>query len=311
MTLHLPVVTHSELKTFRRCQREWQLSYLELYRPRHAGAALSLGSLVHRELEAWWSIAGRFAPAPDGEFDYADLDPYDVAKGLAMLHGYHLRYVDQAVEVLAVEKEFRLPLVNPKTGCASKTYQLGGKLDALARVDGKVFLVEHKTTSEDPSPGSDYARRLRIDGQISLYYAAVRSLGYEPAGVLYDVLKKPGLRPLKAGKTRKEDETPEEYGMRCQASLTWDSYQRFEVTRLEAEEESAALDVWLTTQQMRVADLHHSYPRNPDACVRYGQTCAFFPVCTGEADLETSGRYRRATRRHEELAPDGAEEKAA
>lgn len=308
MTRHLPLVTNSEVKTFRRCPREWQLSYVLGYRPRSQGAALRLGTYVHVGLEWWWqrvSALEPFCPQP------GDLDPFEAARGNAMLHGYDARWFDEPIEVLAVEQEFRLPLVNPDTGRASMTYQLAGKLDAVARVDGKVYLVEHKTTSEDCSPGSDYARRLRIDGQVSLYYAAVRALGWEPAGVLYDVLRKPGLRPLKAGKagkTRKQDETPEEFGTRCAASLAADHYQRFEVTRLEQEERDAAADVWLTTQQMREAELHQSYPRNPDSCIRFGATCSYFAVCTGEESIETSSRYRVATRKHEELAPVGAEE---
>lgn len=52
-------------------------------------------------------------------------------------------------------------------------------------------VVEHKTTSADITPGSPYWRRLTLDAQVSLYLGGAGSL-------LYDVIRKPTLRPLKA-----------------------------------------------------------------------------------------------------------------
>lgn len=53
------------------------------------------------------------------------------------------------------------------------------------------LVVEHKTTSADITPGSPYWRRLALDAQVSLYLGGAGSL-------LYDVIKKPSLRPLRA-----------------------------------------------------------------------------------------------------------------
>mgnify|MGYP007001753624 CR=1 FL=1 len=54
------------------------------------------------------------------------------------------------------------------------------------------------TTSEDIGRGTDYWRRLRMDGQVSIYYAGSAALGYPADLCLYDVLRKPSLRPKKA-----------------------------------------------------------------------------------------------------------------
>lgn len=61
-----------------------------------------------------------------------------------------------------------------------------------------VYVVEHKSTSLDIGEGSPYWKRLILDGQISNYNTGTRALGHEPVGVLYDVIRKPTLRPLKA-----------------------------------------------------------------------------------------------------------------
>ena len=50
----------------------------------------------------------------------------------------------------------------------------------------------------DATPGSEYWRRLRIDGQISMYYEGASVLGHDVAGCIYDVIVRPTLRPYKA-----------------------------------------------------------------------------------------------------------------
>lgn len=124
-------------------------------------------------------------------------DPYELARAEEMLRGYSARWFSKPMEVLAVEVEFDGPLLNPETGCASKTFRLGGKMDALVRLlpDRRVAVVEHKSSSEDISRGSWYWKRLRLNPQLPTYLLGARALGYEPDEILFDVLGKPGQRP--------------------------------------------------------------------------------------------------------------------
>lgn len=208
------LITSSRLRVFRRCRREHHLRYV-LGRTSAASKAQDFGALVHLGLEAWWKGeqqgAEALAALGDAIGDFPSplvlalsamraaaeqVDPYDLARAEAMLVGYDCRWGHERYEVLAVEAEFRatlpaLPFEAPQ--------RLGGKLDALVRTpDGRVLIVEHKTSSEDISTGSAYWARLRLDGQVSLYYLGAEALGYEVAGVLYDVLGKPAMRPAKA-----------------------------------------------------------------------------------------------------------------
>jgi hypothetical protein len=132
-------------------------------------------------------------------------DPFDLARAEAMLRGYDARWGDDIAlyEVLAVEAEFRAPLTNPMTRAASRTWRIAGKLDVVVRErrGDRDLIVEHKTSTDDVSAGSEYWRRLRIDGQISQYYEVRSSSGYDVEGCLYDVLKKPGQRPLQVALT--------------------------------------------------------------------------------------------------------------
>lgn len=353
------LITSSRLRVFRRCRREHHLRYV-LGRTTQSTAAQDFGSLVHVGLEAWWQVTGYGFNAEErmervGEAMRAhagpDADPFELARAEALLAGYEGRYGGEVAgyTVLGVEQEFRatlpaLPFEAP--------VRLGGKLDAVVRTaDGRVLIVEHKTSSEDISTGAAYWARLRLDGQVSLYYLGAEALGYEVSGVLYDVLGKPGMKPLKAvpadavrytkgkqakcpkckgtkvidgpggpgsmscewcygtGLVEKEaprpmagqrlhDETPDEYRARIVEALAPDKYfSRLEVVRLEGERARH-----LEELRAEVRELQAAAPLpNPDACTRYGSTCAFMPLCCNERTLD---EYTRLEWPHPELTED-------
>lgn len=193
---------------------------------------------------------------------------------------------------------------------------------------GACVVVEHKTTSSDIDEGSVYWKRLRLDAQISTYLVGARALGFEPRGVLYDVIRKPSTKlglatPLEERKytkgtksqpsrlyanQRETDETEAEYRVRARADIEAnpDTYfRRGEIVRHVQEEIDAAADAWATAEQITAAQNTHRFPRNVDACERYGRFCDYWEVCTGQSNLQDPTRYRRATTTHEELEETG------
>ena len=308
-------LSQSRLRTARSCQRkhhfEWDIGVV----PTTEIEVLRFGTLVHKGLEAWWLAAAdeRLERALEAIRSSPDSDPFEVVKAEAMLEGYHERWKDQPYEILGVEVPFSTELRNPDTGRPSTVWQLEGIIDGIVRHqhDGRTLLVEHKTSSEDITPGATYWKRLRMDGQVSVYYEGGSSLGHQIDGCLYDVLGKPGQRPLKAtppesrkykkdgtlyANLRDVDETPAEYKARLVEANAADPdhfYQRGEVVRLEDERVVALRDVWQLSKQLREAQLAESFPRNPDACMSYGRTCPFFSVCSGEASLDDVRLFTR------------------
>jgi hypothetical protein len=313
----MELLTTSRLSSARACQRLHRIRYVLGYMAALAAGTLRFGTLVHKMLEAWWRmpkemrLAAAFAVIPP------DTDPFDRVRAEEMMRGYDARWALDAegYEVLAVEAEFRTDLRNPLTGRASRTFELGGKIDVIVRDlrDGRILVVEHKTATGDIGPGSEYWRRLRMDGQVSVYFEGATSLGHDVGGCLYDVLGKPQQKPLQPGKTRKEPETPEEFRVRVREAIAEDPnrfYQRGIVVRLESEMEEALFDVWQTAQQIHEAEKASRAPRNPDACVRYNRTCEFFDVCTGVASLDDPLLFRKSERIHPELSEEGPREVA-
>jgi hypothetical protein len=324
----LELLTISRLSVARSCQRQHQIRYELGYRPVEIGGARKFGTLVHRALEAWWlalaagkahdeCLADAIAAVRAGGGD-----PFEAAKAEAMIVAYHHRWKDEPYDVLAVEQEFRAPLRNPSTGALSRTWELAGKIDVIVRDrnTGRVLIVEHKTSSEDITPGSGYWRRLRMDGQVSVYFVGADSVGMKADACLYDVLGKPAQKPYKAtpesvrkytkeGKLhanqRDRDETPEEYGRRVYDAIAEEPGRylaRGEVVRLESEMEGALVDVWQQGQQLREARIAGRAPRNPGACVQWGRECDYFAICSGEASLDDTTKFAKSASVHPELS---------
>ena len=177
------------------------------------------------------------------------------------------------------------------------------------------LVVEHKTTSSDIGPGSAYWAKLTLDTQVSAYLGAHEGV----EGMLYDVIRKPSLRPYKAtppadrkytkagalyASQREADETPEEFAVRLRADISEDPnkyYQRGVVVRLPDEAAEAARDTWLVAGSIRESMRLNAWPRNPGACDSYGRTCDYWSVCAGQARLDDNALFRTADSAHEEL----------
>jgi len=321
------LITASRLSAFRRCPRYHALSYDQRVEPTTAPVQYRWGTAMHRALEAWWIAArdgdadGMHARAIEALESVPDLDPYDRARAIASLAGYHARWSNAGLRVLAVEIEFEAPLVNPDSLAASRTFRVAGKIDAIAEdADGRIWIVEHKTSSDDIAAGSPYWQRLRLDAQISIYLDGARAIGFEPAGCLYDVIGKPGQKPLmatpvearkytKAGtlyaNQREADETPDEFGARVGELIAADPsgyYQRGIVVRTGDEMTDARREIWDSARLLRFAQREGCQIRNPSACAPFrGAVCTFFDLCSGAAEIDGI-RYRIRESAHPELA---------
>lgn len=332
----LRVLTNSADSAYRACPRLYRLRYVDGWEStRDDAAARRFGTLTHRGLEALWLALGAGADT-DGQMEAAlraieaEADPYDRARAAALLTGYALRWCTPRYDVIGVEVEFTAPILNPETGAASRTFVRRGKIDAIVRdrEDGRKLILEHKTSSEDIEAGSDYWRRLRLDSQVSTYYRGAAALGHDVFGCVYDVLRRPAQRPLKATPTearkytkdgalyktqRDAEEGPTEYQMRIQAEIAENParyFQRGEIVRLDAEMQDHDFDTWQRAAMIRESHAADRWPRNPNSCVRYGSKCEFLEVCCGEISLDDATRFRRLENTNPELTP-GEETKNA
>lgn len=117
-----------------------------------------------------------------------------------MLAGYFWRWANFGAEVIASDLEFELPIYNPETGGKTRIHTLHDKIDRIVKLaDGRIAVMETRTTSEEIEAKDGeppvYWKRLIMDTQSSISLMAARQLGYDAHIVLYDVLRRPTLKP--------------------------------------------------------------------------------------------------------------------
>jgi hypothetical protein len=199
------MLTATRMGTVLACPRRHYWRYEVGLRAVAEGLALRFGTAWHTAMEWRWQGMTAEEAFLQAVRDMT-FDEITVATLSGLLGAYYARYADcEVVKELHAEVEFRLPLAG------SRTFDAAGKIDGLGVLyDGRLALVEHKTTGTDISADSDYWLRLRFNQQVYQYVLAARALGWDVQVVIYDVTRKPAIR-------QKQGETASEFGDRLSA----------------------------------------------------------------------------------------------
>lgn len=268
-------LTASRMAALLACPRKHYWRYEVGLSAAVSAGALRFGSAWHAAMECRWQgmeCAVALAKACEGADSFTELD---VATLSGLLAGYYARYGGEAetVKTLHPEQEFRYALDG------SRTFDVCGKIDGLGVLcDGRLALVEHKTTSDSLEADSDYWQRLRFNPQIYQYVLAARALGWDVQTVIYDVTRKPMIK-------QKQTETVEQFGGRLAADTRErpDFYfARREVAVLDQDVEEFAIQrlelsrliLLLRAAGRRARRPEHAWPRNCG-----GMTCRFCEFC--------------------------------
>lgn len=310
------ILTNSRMACARTCLRKHYFQYELGIRRSVDSQPLRMGTATHEGLDALargLDIAAAVAVAcRDYDTVPSGYDAYEWAiereTVIRMLYAYS--QLTTPLEIVATEKSFELPIENPNTRQLLRIFSVAGKIDKIVKLaDGRLAIMEHKTTSDDIAPESDYWARLRIDLQISLYLLAARNLGYDCQTVLYDVLRKPALRagratPQEARKYTKQgalyanqretDETPEAFGDRLTADFQARPeyyFARREIARTEqdifeyqdelCQQAQLLRDRQLTAESRakKQLDPAGAWFRNPASCFLHPYRCEYCKFC--------------------------------
>ena len=185
------LLTASRMNSLLRCPRAhyWN-NEVGLVREDSA-LALRFGSAWHAAMEARWNGLAYDAALASALPEGIDLDPYDCATLGGLLAGYYRYYGETEVfGKLYPEEKFEYRLDD------SRSFRVAGKIDGLGILqDDRTGLIESKTTSDSVSPDSEFWLRLRFNMQVLQYVHAARTLGWDISVAIYDVTKKPGIKP--------------------------------------------------------------------------------------------------------------------
>ena len=278
-------LTVSRMTCWNTCQRKCLYAYDYGIRSAQDSEALTFGTAFHKAMEE----RARGADAQQA-FEAAlstaeRWDEFVVAKLQATIWAYYTVYGEDFIVSMEPEMEFAYPIAG------TRTFEARGKIDGIAHLaDGRIALVEHKTTSEPiEDVTASYWARLRLNFQLCRYVLGARSLGKRIETVVYDVFHKPGINPKDAVKDVDENgnaivvdaegnrcikrdgtpkksadaakgerflthaETPEEYCERLRADMVARPgfyFQRREVTVSDAQLEAFALAEMQMARQM-------------------------------------------------------------
>ncbi len=335
-TPNLDAVTCSSLRNFRNCRKKYFFKHEQGLTPLMESEAQYLGKVIHNCLAIYYapsdkSRADRIAEIfttidaafPNRELNFIDRKNYNHAT--AMMAAYVKHYADESFRVIAIEREFSAPLINPETGASSRTYYVRGKVDGIVEIDGENFILEHKTASKIDEA---YIERLPLDWQTNLYAHFVQqATGLKITGVVYNVLEKPRIRQSmgeteekyaeryaelcaksKNGKSsakRKLPESDEDYQARIIAEFESGDkfYQRQMWLRADVVDQIVA-EVWELGQQLVTARRVGAWYRNTDSCFNYNRQCAYWPICrSNDSSIVIDSDYKIGSK-HPEFEED-------
>jgi hypothetical protein len=321
------VSTYSMWSLFRNCRKAVEWRYLEQLVPLQRDRNLHFGSLIHECLQSWHehrdlaevlALIDRLCPNRlQDENQHRD---WHLAT--AMMNAYAARYAAEEFEIVALEKTFEGPIVNPATGAASRSFVLAGKVDGIVRIGRDYFVLEHKTAAQIDG---DYLEKLWTDFQITIYANYVElAMGIPITGILYNVLVKAKLQQgkgetegeyqarraellakSKTGKTtakRRMPETDTEFQERLaekyadptmlHREMLYLSRDRFDILRSE---------LWELTQAFLDARRRGIFYQNTAFCFNYQRPCPYFALCRSNGNPNLIDNLYQRVAPNEEL----------
>jgi len=224
-------ISVSQLKTFLRCPRQYELHYIRGEPPAFVPVALVFGSAIHTALASYYGEIrasgeplrrdlmldvfrdawdkGASGPVPlqvDEDEDEASTERI-VEKGVSMLHAFHEHASKSAagLHVLDVEKSFAIPIHDAETGAAFEEL-LVGTIDLVVNDDGLRVVVEHKTAAK--KYGVD---QLRFDVQPTAYKIAAREMGMGEVGLKFQVITKTKVPVIQIADIHRDDRDEDDF----------------------------------------------------------------------------------------------------
>lgn len=263
-----------------KCPRLWKYMYIDRLYPREKSIPLIAGSIWHdvcmhgyfngvkkkqilKNISKEYKMLIKTNRSTRQEYTQELIKMEAVTR--AAFKGYVKLYARDEFKVIATEKRFAVPIV--------KGVVMGGSIDRLVKNDnGELWIKEYKFTSRIDQ---DTVVRTEIDHQVSIYFWAAQKLGLKPKGIIYDMTKKPYLKPH-------QDEVGEEFEER----LTQDYklrpefyFKREELYRDKHQIADMVDDIERKITRLLYMKEHMLYDRETTHCLAYNTLCSYFPLC--------------------------------
>lgn len=315
-------ISQSMIALFALCPQKAHYSLIEGYKKDGTyDKALDFGSFFHDCLDAVYTCQKDKTPKVNVKaivnkkyveakkrmqsagVDIKQLQEFEISYGMcvSLLDRYFDKWKlqDKQLQWLDLEKVFSFPY-KLRDGTV---IQIRGKFDGVFRNDkGKLWLFETKTKSTIYN--NTVMETIGYNLQVMVYMMAMKYLyGETPAGVLYNLVKRPGQQ-YKGTYNRKPEsipeyvervdkdiiEKPDEYFQRYMVYIRWEEIEEYKNMDLDY-----MLQRFYEWQQGGYSNF-----RNSAACSMWNRPCEYLPICsTGNKTL-----YSRKLTMFPELEPN-------
>ena len=313
-------VTYSFLSQFHNCRESARLQYVEGWQSDGLSVPLDFGIAFHDCLE--WTSKGHSSETinrPLKKYQVSKLSNsklrlderkklkqvIDLVRIIFPLYAEYWASRDKDHKYVYQEESFHIPHSVPYYG-KTKIVPVRGRIDEAfyRKSDNALVLQENKTKGQIDEDGIQSS--LHMDLQTMMYSMALRHLtGSAPSEILYNVIRRPGLRP-------RQKETDQEFLKRVEEDVR--GRPSFYFMRWQVELAPGDLDCWIDstfnpilTQIIRWWDSIANDPFNPDSPEhyvdpeglfgRYGKSNYFNAITRGNfKGLKKSDAFRRRSK---------------
>ena len=322
------VSTYSMWRLFRNCRKAVDWRYLQQLVPLDRDRNLHFGSIIHECLQAWHQrrdlaevLALIGALCPNRLQDENQRRDWHLAT--AMMTAYAGITPADDFEIVALEKNFEGPIVNPATG--RRLAQFRARRQGGWHRPHRRRATSFSNIRLPAQLDGDYLEKLWTDFQITIYAHYIeQTMGIPVTGILYNVLVKAKLQQgkgeteeeyqarraellakSKTGKTtakRKLPESDDEFQQRLaekyadpemfHREMLYLSRDRFDVLRSE---------LWELTQAFLDARRRGVFYQNTAFCFNYQRPCTYFPVCRSNGNPNVIENFYQRVPPNEEL----------
>jgi CRISPR/Cas system-associated exonuclease Cas4 (RecB family) len=188
------MVSHSQIGTWNRCSQKWYFGYQLNWVPKQQPIYFERGHAIHEGLETYYTRLKNHGRVAIGDAGFLqELLGKWMQEGMSIemisqVGKLLTRYIkefspieDDKVKVIDVEHRLVAPLVTPK----GRHYHLQGILDLLVEVNGKIWIVDHKSSG---SARFKTETQVLMDSQLPLYEALLRQQGVDVFGMVFNFL---------------------------------------------------------------------------------------------------------------------------
>jgi hypothetical protein len=270
-------ISNNSSSVARSCWKKFYWRYNEKLTPIRQAPALTLGRVVHEAFDLYYKgtpvqeILVFIKKTFDEEISRSapDESEYLVIQKFTALGMFgHCNFLDKdKFEKIESEKEFRMKLM--------PGVWFTGRLDGLVKTRGVWWVRELKTTSQSQR---QFHQRCESSSQGTAYVWAMRKLGYDVKGIMYEFIKKPLLR-------KRVSEDQFEFGSRILGD--YKKKPTFYFGQIYSYRNDIVVNEWekdaisLAKEILRKKKSGEYY-RNTNACFSYNSECPYKKICFEE-----------------------------